>query len=183
MQNDENRSQTKPLTIEYRGRRGGIINLTIEDFPDEVEIRQQMQDPDFMPEWKRGYLEDLYNEYRDNENHRKKGVALTDESMSQFLYSDAAGHVVHIAPNIDRTGQTIAINPTPQFVEDIETQAQVEELLSFLNENQREIIEKCVIEGMSFSELALQQGKDESAVRKAAKRALNTLKRKLEQAE
>lgn len=57
---------------------------------------------------------------------------------------------------------------------------EVERLLSCLNERQRELVQKCVLEGWKYTELARLEGKDESAIRKAVNRALEKIKKILE---
>ena len=68
---------------------------------------------------------------------------------------------------------TAPSNPMQEAVEDCE----VERLLSCLNDRQRELVRRCVIEGWSYTEIAVQEGKDESAVRHAVKRALKKMKK------
>ena len=60
-----------------------------------------------------------------------------------------------------------------EAVEDCE----VERLLSCLNDRQRELVRRCVIEGWSYTEIAAKEGRDESAVRHAVKRALKKMKK------
>ena len=54
---------------------------------------------------------------------------------------------------------------------------EVEHMLSCLNDNQRSLVQKCVLGGMPYSEMARQQNKDESAIRHAVKRALKKIKK------
>ena len=60
-----------------------------------------------------------------------------------------------------------------EAVEDCE----VERLLSCLNDRQRELVRRCVIEGWSYTEIAAKEGRDESAVRHTVKRALKKMKK------
>ena len=55
--------------------------------------------------------------------------------------------------------------------------SEVERLLSCLDARQRELVQKCVIEGWTYAEIAAREGKDESAVRHAVKRALKKIKK------
>ena len=59
-------------------------------------------------------------------------------------------------------------DPMREAVEDCE----VDRLLSCLSSRQRELVRRCVIEGWSYTEVAAQEGKDESAIRHAVKRTL-----------
>ena len=53
------------------------------------------------------------------------------------------------------------------------------DMLKPLNGRQKYLIQKCVLEGYSYSEIAREEGKDESAIRKAVKRALEKIKKNL----
>ena len=64
-------------------------------------------------------------------------------------------------------------DPMREAVEDCE----VDRLLSCLSSRQRELVRRCVIEGWSYTEVAAQEGKDESAIRHAVKRALKKMKK------
>ena len=64
-------------------------------------------------------------------------------------------------------------NPMREAVEGCE----VERLLSCLNERQKELVRRCVIEGWSYTEVSTQEGKDESAIRHAVKRALKKIQK------
>ena len=55
--------------------------------------------------------------------------------------------------------------------------SEVERMLSCLDARQRELVRKCVIEGWTYAEIAAREGKDESAVRHAVKRALKKIKK------
>ena len=55
--------------------------------------------------------------------------------------------------------------------------SEVERLLSCLDARQRELVQKCVIEGWTYAEIASREGKDESAVCHAVKRALKKIKK------
>ena len=64
-------------------------------------------------------------------------------------------------------------DPMREAVEDCE----VDRLLSCLSSRQRELVRRCVIDGWSYTEIAAQEGKDESAIRHAVKRALKKMKK------
>lgn len=64
----------------------GYAWVELIDLPDDPELRDQILDPDFLPEWKIAYLEALYREFRDRENARKRG----DISSSDFEYESEA---------------------------------------------------------------------------------------------
>ena len=52
--------------------------------------------------------------------------------------------------------------------------------MSCLNERQRYLIRKCLLEGWSYTDLAVIEGKDESAIRHAVDRAKKKLRKFLE---
>jgi len=54
---------------------------------------------------------------------------------------------------------------------------EVDRLLSCLSDRQKDLVRRCVIEGWTYTEVAAQEGKDESAVRHAVKRALKKIKK------
>lgn len=55
----------------------------------------------------------------------------------------------------------------------------VSQVLSTLNDRQQYLIRKCFLEGWSYTDLAVLEGKDESAIRHAVDRAKKKLKRLL----
>ena len=69
------------------------------------------------------------------------------------------------------SGRCCHENPIPRLL------CEVERLLSCLNDRQRELVRRCVIEGWSYTEIAAKEGRDESAVRHAVKRALKKMKK------
>mgnify|MGYP002409891470 CR=1 FL=1 len=52
--------------------------------------------------------------------------------------------------------------------------------MSYLNERQQYLIQKCCIEGWSYTDIAAIEGKDESAIRHAVDRAIKKLRKLLE---
>ena len=57
---------SKPLVIKYKGKRK-VINLVIEDCPDDIEIRTKLQDDSYEAEWKTAYLDSHYEERLNNQ--------------------------------------------------------------------------------------------------------------------
>lgn len=157
MQNDVIKCQTKPLTVEIIGRRGKQITVTIPEFPDDLDLRRSMQEPFGEDDWRFVLIQSYYEEAL---NDRRETRCENVTSLDTFTYEDAR---FFSSPD----------NPALE----LEKKEFMESALSCLNDNQREIIQRCVIEGMSYSDLAREQGKDESAIRKAAKRAIATIKR------
>jgi RNA polymerase sigma factor (sigma-70 family) len=159
MQNDVIRCQTKPLTVEIIGRRGKQITVTIPEFPDDLDLRRSMQEPFGEDDWRFVLIQSYYEEAL---NDRRETRCENVTSLDAFTYEDAR---FFSSPD----------NPALE----LEKKEFMESALSCLNDNQREIIQRCVIEGMAYSDLAREKGKDESAIRKAAKRAIATIKRNM----
>lgn len=86
-------------------------------------------------------------------------------------YKDADGRVLELEVS-DAVGRFCIFSAEREAVEDSE----VERLLSCLDARQRELVQKCMIEGWTYAEIAAREGKDESAVRHAVKRALKKIK-------
>ncbi len=61
--------------------------------------------------------------------------------------------------------------------EDIIGDLEVERLMSCLNDNQKFLVQKCVVEGRSYAELARLQNKNESTIRGSVKDALKKIKK------
>ena len=81
-------------------------------------------------------------------------------SLETFVYED----------------QRFFASPSDPMREAVE-ECEVDRLLSCLSSRQRELVRRCVIEGWSYTEIAAQEGKDESAIRHAVKRALKKMKK------
>ncbi len=67
-------------------------------------------------------------------------------------------------------------SPSDPMREAVES-SEVDRLLSCLSDRQKDLVRRCVIEGWTYTEIAAQEGKDESAVRHAVKRALKKIKK------
>ena len=159
MKNDVNSSQTKSLTVEIIGKSGKTIKVTIPEFPDDLDLRSSMQEPFGQDDWRFVLIQSYYEEAL---NDRRETRCENVTSLDAFTYEDARLF-------------SSAGNPALE----LEAKEFIESALACLNDNQREIIQRCVIEGMSYSDLAREKGKDESAIRKAAKRAIETIKRNM----
>ena len=68
---------------------------------------------------------------------------------------------------------TAADNPSEEVIGEME----IERLLSCLNENQKFLVQHCIIEGVPYTEIARLKGKDESAIRHAVNRALKKIRK------
>lgn len=148
----------RPLTVKYQGKRKEI-NLFIEDCPDDIEIRTQLQDPNFEAEWKTAYLDSHYEE-RLNEQRETREDRHT--SLETFTYEDE---------------RYFSSNSNPH--QTLEEKENIHSLLSLCNENQREVLILHYLDGYSKTEIAKMRNVDESAIRKTINRALATIKRKM----
>lgn len=151
-------SKSKPLEIKYQGKRKEI-NLTIEDCPDDIEIRKKLKDKNYKAEWKTAYLDSHYEEKL---NDQKESREDRHTSLESFTYEDERYFSSKYNPH-KALGEKETINS----------------ILSHCNENQQEILKLHYIEGYSKTDIARMRGVDESAIRKTINRAIKTIKRKL----
>jgi RNA polymerase sigma-70 factor (ECF subfamily) len=105
------------------------------------------------------YLESIEAEKK---NDRKNSRPDRHSQLSTFEYED----IRYFSDSTDLLADLI------------ESEA-INHAVSRLNERQQYLIRKCFLEGYSYTDLAVLEGKDESAIRKAVNRAKNTLKKYL----
>lgn len=147
---------SKPLNIKYQGKRKEI-NLTIEDCPDDIEIRTKLEDESYEAEWKDEYLKSHYEEGLNNQRESRE---YKHSSLESFTHEDERFFTSKSNPH-----------------KDLEEKETIESLLSACNENQREILKLHYIEGYSKTEIAKIRDVDESAIRRTITRAIKTIKR------
>lgn len=148
----------KDLIVRYQGKKKEI-NLVIKDCPDDVEIRTQLQDPDFEAEWKSAYLDSHYEERLNNQ--REAGTR-RHSSLESFTYEDE---------------KYFSSKDDPHEI--LEKEEEMHSLISLCTTNQQEILILHFIEGYSKTEIAEMRDVDESAIRKTINRAIATIKRNL----
>lgn len=141
------------LVIKYQGKRKEI-SLVIEECPDDLEIRTQLQDPNYEAEWKTAYLASHYEEKLNNQKESRED---RHTSLESFTYEK----------------KEYFSSKQEQLKEEVDY------LLSLCNENQQEVLTLHFIEGYSKTEIAKMRNVDESAIRKTIERAIATVKRKL----
>lgn len=151
-------SKSKPLEIKYQGKRKEI-NLTIEDCPDDIEIRKKLKDKNYKAEWKTAYLDSHYEEKLNNQRESRED---RHTSLESFDYEDERYFSSESNPH--------------KALEEKETIASI---MSACNENQREILRLYYIEGYYKTEIAKMRNIDESSIRKTINRAIKTIERKL----
>lgn len=148
--------QHDELTISYKGKRKHI-HLTIEEFPMNHELIMQIKDTSYQPEWKQAYLEAVYEEQL---NNRRESRSDRHTSLDSFEYESV--EVFGVQDSIDEA-----------LIEE-ELLKQIEAVLT---ERQWYLVKRCLLEGDSYSEVAREEGKDESAIRHAINRAKTKLKK------
>lgn len=148
----------RPLTVKYQGKRKEI-NLYIEDCPDDIEIRTQLQDPNYKADWKTAYLDSHYEERLNNQKESRED---RHTSLESFTYEDAKYFSSRCNPH-----------------EILEEKERINSLISLCTENQQEVLTLHYLEGYSKTEIAKIRGVDESAIRRTINRAIATIKRNI----
>ncbi len=103
------------------------------------------------------YLESVETEKRSDRRETRRHT-----SLETFSYEDAR----YFSDKCD-------------LIENLIESEVIRDAMSHLSQRQEYLIRKCCLEGWSFSELARQEGKDESAIRHAVSRAKEKLKKHL----
>lgn len=159
------------FTVPYLTPRGNTIDLPVPDLPDSEELRAQLRDPASRPKWARAYLDDVYAEYREQDNRRRSDISADQHSRNDG--EDCGG-----------LGADYFASDDPDFTEQVEANLAVVELMSPLTATQREYIELHVLHGDRFTEIAAGktaagQPTSADAVRKAVSRGLAQLRKTL----
>lgn len=149
--------QYKPLKVKYIGKSGKEIELMIEDFPDDQELIIAVTDLTYQAEWKTELLDSYYEE---NLNNRRESRRDRHSQLSTFKYESA--EIFGVEDDIE---------------EKLLVQEWMDDLSQVLNERQRYLIQRCILDGESYSSIAREEGKDESAIRKTVNRAKTKLKK------
>lgn len=149
--------QYKPLKVKYIGKSGKEIELMIEDFPDDQELIIAMTDSTYQAEWKTELLDSYYEE---NLNNRRESRSDRHSQLSTFKYESA--EIFGVEDDIE---------------EKLLVQEWMDDLAQVLSERQRYLIQRCILDGEGYSSIAREEGKDESAIRKAVNRAKTKLKK------
>lgn len=158
------------FSVPYLTPRGNTIDLPLPDLPDSEELRAQLRDPASRPKWALAYLDDVYAEYREQDNRRRSDIS-----------ADQPGHG---DDDHGGKGADYFASDDPDFTEQVEANLTVVELLSPLAATQREYIELHVLQGDRFTEIAADktaagQPTSADAVRKAVSRGLAQLRKTL----
>lgn len=109
--------------------------------------------------------------------HFRRERYMSFDEYERYIFIDADGCGVRIDNAVDK----------PLFCFSTETAVErnaavtdrVEQLMSCLNDRQRYLVCRCILNGDSYTQVAREEGKDESAIRKAVGRALKKVKKNL----
>lgn len=148
----------KTIEIELVGKRGGKVRVFVE-VPNDEDLVIALQDKDSKEEWVKAYRESLLEEHYNNKKNERED---RHTSLEEFTYEEGK----YFDSGLDQE-------------EDYISNENLMEMLNPLNDRQKYLIQKCVLESYSYSEIAREEGKDESAIRKAVKRALEKIKKNL----
>lgn len=109
--------------------------------------------------------------------HFRRERYMSFDEYERYIFIDADGCGVRINNAVDKP--TFCFNS--ESVEERNTAMldRVEQLMSCLNERQKHLVSRCVLNGETYTSVALEEGKDESAIRKAVNRALKKMKKNL----
>lgn len=156
--------QYKPLTVKYIGKSGKEIELMIEEFPDDQELIIAVSDSNYQAEWKTELLDFYYEEKLNDRKQSRSDRHRSYEDISRVDYKNRKLQKRVIESNIDVESQVLS-------------KIWMNELTSILSDRQIYLIQRCLIDGESYSSIAREEGKDESAIRKAVNRAKTKLKK------
>lgn len=154
----------------YLPSKRGYAWTEVTDLPSDQELRDQIFDPDFLPEWKLWWLEEAYARYRERENARKrKDTSYSDWRVEPWdeLQTEPWGMSL---PEVHALRQR----------EQIEAERVLAVILLPLTPQQRKYLTLSLGEGRSYADIARQENPDASqaeinkaadAVRKRVNRA------------
>ncbi|GAB6172937.1 hypothetical protein JCM15765_24150 [Paradesulfitobacterium aromaticivorans] len=157
MPTNDNQQPKKSISINYKDADGKILELEVSE---EVGTF---------------YLESIEAEKKNDRKNSRIDRHTSLEKVERYLFQDADGHAVLVFNRPDQPKHVF--NHEAKFESQITGDESISHLLSCLNERQQYLIQKCCIQGWSYTELAKLEGKDESAIRGAVKRAKNKLKK------
>lgn len=171
----------------------GYAWIELIDLPDDQEFRDQILDPDFLPDWKQMWLEDAYQRFRERENARKRrsrgkqaefgseDYLLDPERRAKRLRRDYGQAMV-------REGE--AFDPELQLIRQTDaarSRRVLAEILLPLTDQQRKYLTLSLGDDMSYADIARlehpdadqdQINKMADAVRNSVNRALKRIHKK-----
>lgn len=124
------------------------------------------------------YLESIEAEKKNDRRNSRRDRHTSLDKIDCFLFRDGDGHVVFVynKPELPKHSFNHEADSEVQLIKE----ESIAQIMSCLNDRQQYLICKCYLEGWSFTDLAAQEGKDESAIRHAVDRAKKKIKKFLE---
>ncbi len=127
-----------------------------------------------------GEIEELHLEMeeekkRSDRRHFRNERYVPFDKHEKYIFIDADGGGVRINNAVDKP--TFCFNPESVEERNTDMLDRVEKLMSCLNERQKYLVTRCIINGESYTSVAREEGKDESAIRHAVNRALKKMKK------
>ncbi|WP_235001774.1 sigma-70 RNA polymerase sigma factor region 4 domain-containing protein [Arcanobacterium ihumii] len=163
----------------------GCAWVELIDFPDDQEFRDQILDPDFLPEWKQLWLEDAYQRFRDRENDRKRrSRGKQSEFGSEDDLLDPQLHAKRLRRDYVRAmvREGEAFDPEFQLIRQTDTEdaeKMVAEILLPLTDQQRKYITLSLGEDLSYADIARLEhpDADQAQINKLADAVRNSVNR------
>ena len=155
----------------YLPSKRGHAWVELFDFPDDREFRDQILDPDFLPEWKLMWLEDPYQRFRDRENARKrKGTSYSSWSVEPWDDEE-----------LDSRGMFLPELYAIRQAEQTEAEKILAQILLPLTDQQKKFLTLSLGEGLSYADIARRENPDadQSEINKLADAVRNSVNRAL----
>lgn len=171
----ESRCKTDSLGREhwqvYLPSKRGYAWVELFDLPDDQEFRDQILDPDFLPEWKIMWLEDAYQRFRDREDARKRN----DSSYSNWSVEPWDDE------QIESQGISLPETYAIQQAQQAEAERVVAQIFLPLTDQQKKYLTLSLGEGMSYADIARldRPDADQTEISKLADAVRNSVNRAL----
>lgn len=173
----------------YVPSRRGHAWIEIYEWPDDPSVVADILDPTCDAEWKRLFLEDAYDTFRDRENERKRRTEAYGSEEDLWDPSERSRSARrNYLDALERDGSQY--DPEAQFFareEDRERQRVVAEILLPLTSQQQTYLTLSLARGMSYADIAREENpgasqeqvnKRADAIRKSVDRALDRIRKK-----
>lgn len=130
----------------------GYAWLELRDLPDDEEVRAQILDPDFLPEWKVAWLAAEYEQFREQENARKrKDASYSDWPMEPWDNAEVEAHGTSL-PEVYALKQA----------EQAEAEKVLAQIFLPLTDQQKKYLTLSLGDGLSYADIARQDNPDAS---------------------
>jgi RNA polymerase sigma-70 factor (ECF subfamily) len=124
------------------------------------------------------YLESVAAEKSNDRKNSRPDRHTPLGKVDGYLFRDADGHSVLVYNRPDQPKHSF--NHESHFEMQLIKKESIAQIVSCLNDRQRYLITKCILEDWSYTDLAKLEDKDESAIRHAVNRAIKKMKKSLE---